>query len=162
MKTVLGVGAPGNVVQGPRTAVMMGAANSAPGVDLDRIAASMSEVNREVGQTSGQQPPTRHLGRSIAGAFSGVAHNIKSKFVNLGSTPSSPSPPDSRAKMREVPIRLEAGGTGDRSPHVIPLTVPGAEYGKTARLCPKEPALIGKLAGIGIYNNQSFTSRLSE
>ena len=39
----------------------------------------------------------------------------------------SPSPPDSRAKMREVPIRVEAS---DRSPHVIPLTVPGAEYGK--------------------------------
>ena len=129
MKTVLGVGAPGSVVQGPRTAVMMGAGSvsSAPGVDLDRIAASMSELNREAGQTSSQQPPARHLGRSIAGAFS----NIKSKFVNLGtSTPSPPSPPDSRAKMREVPIRLEAGGTGDRSPHVIPLTVPGAEYGE--------------------------------
>ena len=132
MKTVLGVGAPGSVVQGPRTAVMMGANSSVPGVDLDRIE-FMSEVNREAGQTSNsQQPPARHLGRSIAGAFSGVAHNIKSKFVNLGSTPSSPSPPDSRAKTREVPIRLEASsGTGDRSPHVIPLTVPGAEYGKT-------------------------------
>ena len=131
MKTVLGVAAPGSVVQGPRTAVMMGA-GSAPGVDLDRIAASMSEVSREAGQNSGQQQPARHLGRSIAGAFSGVAHNIKSKFVNKGSSPSSPSPPDSRAKMREVPIRVEASGTGDRSPHVIPLTVPGAEYGETA------------------------------
>ena len=129
MKTVLGVGAPGSVVQGPRTAVMMGATSSAPGVDLDRIE-FMSEVNREPGQaSSSQQQPARHLGRSIAGAFSGVAHNIKSKFVNLGS---SPSPPDSRAKMREVPIRVEASGTGDRSPHVIPLTVPGAEYGETA------------------------------
>merc|ERR1719219_2880390 len=131
VKTVLGAGGPGSVVQGPRTAVMMGASSSAPGVDLDRIE-FMSEVNREPGQTSSsQQQPTRHLGRSIAGAFSGVAHNIKNKFVNLGS---SPSPPDSRAKMREVPIRVEASGTGDRSPHVIPLTVPGAEYGYPNRI----------------------------
>ena len=150
MKTVLGVGAPGSVVQGPRTAVMMGASSSAPGVDLDRIE-FMSEVNRETGQASSQQQPARHLGRSIAGAFSGVAHNIKSKFVNLGSSPSSPSPPDSRAKTREVPIRVEASGTGDRSPHVIPLTVPGAEYGKT-----------GGEGGIRDNDNQSFLSRLSK
>ena len=107
---------------------MMGA-TSAPGVDLDRIAASMSGSDGskgDLGHNPGQHQAARHLGRSIAGAFSGITNNIKSKLVNIG-TSSSPSPPDSRAKMREVPIRVEAS---DRSPHVIPLTVPGAEYGK--------------------------------
>lgn len=115
-------------MQGPRTAVKMGA-SAAPGVDLDRIAASMSELKLEPGHNNREHQGAKQFGRSIAGAFSGVAHNIKSKFVNIGS---SPSPPDSKAKMREVPIRVEGSGgsgTGDRSPHVIPLTVPGAEYG---------------------------------
>lgn len=111
---------------------MMGA-SSAPGVDLDRIAASMSgsDVSKgDLGNNPGQHQAARQLGRSIAGAFSGITNNIKSKLVNIG-TSSSPSPPDSRAKMREVPIRVEAS---DRSPHVIPLTVPGAEYGNTVLL----------------------------
>ena len=146
IKTVVGGGAPGSVVQGARTAVMVGGApDSAPGVDLDRVAASMSAASDAVslaGSSSGgpqSGPGTRQL-RSLAGAITGAAANFKSKLASavtgagVGAR-SSPSPPDpARTKVREVPIRLEGGGpppvfNGEKSPHVIPLTVPGAEYG---------------------------------
>ena len=136
--------APGTVVQGARTQVMMGSE-----VDLDRVAASIQtrsppEPAAEPGAAS--VSGARQL-RSLAGAITGAAANIKSKLasaVTQGSLArSSPSPPDTsqgqgqgRVKMREVPIRVEQGagqGQGlpgqEKSPHVIPLTVPGAEYG---------------------------------
>ena len=141
--------APGTVVQGARTQVMMGSE-----VDLDRVAASIQtrsppEPAAEPG--AGAVSGARQL-RSLAGAITGAAANIKSKLtsaVTQGSLArSSPSPPDTsqgqgqgRVKMREVPIRVEAGagqGQGlpgqEKSPHVIPLTVPGAEYGGSLEL----------------------------
>ena len=145
--------APGTVVQGARTQVMMGSE-----VDLARVAASIQprsppEPAAEPG--AGAVSGARQL-RSLAGAITGAAANIKSKLtsaVTQGSLArSSPSPPDTsqgqgqgqgqgRVKMREVPIRVEAGagqGQGlpgqEKSPHVIPLTVPGAEYGGSLEL----------------------------
>ena len=145
--------APGTVVQGARTQVMMGSE-----VDLDRVAASIQtrsppEPAAEPGAAS--VSGARQL-RSLAGAITGAAANIKSKLtsaVTQGSLArSSPSPPDTsqgqgqgqgqgRVKMREVPIRVEQGagqGQGlpgqEKSPHVIPLTVPGAEYGGSLEL----------------------------
>lgn len=147
IKTVVGGGAPGSVVQGARTAVMVGGApDSAPGVDLDRVAASMSQTSDSVslaGSSSGPGPGSgaRQL-RSLAGAITGAAANFKSKLASAVTgasvARSSPSPPDpARTKVREVrevPIRLEGGAppvfNGEKSPHVIPLTVPGAEYGR--------------------------------
>ena len=144
IKTVVGGGAPGSVVQGARTAVMVGGApDSAPGVDLDRVAASMSQTSDSVslaGSSSGPGTGARQL-RSLAGAITGAAANFKSKLASAVTgasvARSSPSPPDpARTKVREVrevPIRLEGGAppvfNGEKSPHVIPLTVPGAEYG---------------------------------
>ena len=142
-------GAPGNVVTGARTAVMMGgvSVDTVPGVDLDRVAASMSEQSRDMSASVSSLPQpgaagAKQLGRSIAGVITG----IKSKFVNSVTGPlvtrSSPSPPDTNktatSKIREVPIRVEqsgagimhCAGAGEKSPHVIPLTVPGAEYGR--------------------------------
>ena len=122
---------------------MVGAGpDSAPGVDLDRVAASMSQASDSVsltGSSSGQQSGSgaRQL-RSLAGAITGAAANFKSKLASAVTgasvARSSPSPPDpARTKVREVPIRLEGGPppvfNGEKSPHVIPLTVPGAEYG---------------------------------
>ena len=144
---VVAGGAPGNVVTGARTAVMMGgvSVDTVPGVDLDRVAASMSEQSRDMSASVSSLPQpgaagAKQLGRSIAGVITG----IKSKFVNSMTGPlatrSSPSPPDTNktAKIREVPIRVEqsgagimhSAGAGENSPHVIPLTVPGAEYGR--------------------------------
>ena len=149
IKTVVGGGAPGSVVQGARTAVMVGggaAPDFVPGVDLDRVAASMSQTSDSVslaGSSSGPGSGARQL-RSLAGAITGAAANFKSKLASAvtgaGAARSSPSPPDpARTKgreVREVPIRLEGGDqgappvfNGEKSPHVIPLTVPGAEYG---------------------------------
>ena len=120
--------------------------DSAPGVDLDRVAASMSQASDSVslaGSSSGPGSGARQL-RSLAGAITGAAANFKSKLASAvtgaGVARSSPSPPDpARSKVREVrevPIRLEGGDqgpppvfNGEKSPHVIPLTVPGAEYG---------------------------------
>jgi len=118
-----------------------------PGVDLDRVAASMSEQSRDMSASVSSLPQpgaagAKQLGRSIAGVITG----IKSKLVNSVTGPlvtrSSPSPPDTSkaAKIREVPIRVEqsggmqSAGAGEKSPHVIPLTVPGAEYGYPHRL----------------------------
>ena len=150
VKTVMGSSTPGMVVQGPRTAVMMGAGSTPPGVDLDKVAASITEQNSSLSNVPVSQP--RQFGRSLAGVISGAAQNIKSRIAGMANNPntstplvrSSPSPPDSRGKMREVPIRMESNTYGsshsvaepsDRSPQVIPLTVPGAEiqqreYGK--------------------------------
>lgn len=153
VKTVMGGGTPGMVVQGPRTAVMMGAGSTPPGVDLDKVAASISEQNQMSNSLPVSQP--RQFGRSLAGVLSGAAQNIKSKIAGIANNPggssplvrSSPSPPDTRGKMREVPIRVEnsygsnhsVAEPSDRSPQVIPLTVPGAEiqqreYGYPIRL----------------------------
>ena len=141
MKTVMGGGAPGMVIQGPRTAVLMGAGSTPPGVDLDKVAASITEQTQMSQNTPVSQP--RQFGRSLAGVLSGAAQNIKSRIVGIANNPgsnsplvrSSPSPPDSRGKMRDVPIRIEnshgsnqsVAEPSDRSPQVIPLTVPGAE-----------------------------------
>jgi len=153
VKTVMGGSTPGMVVQGPRTAVMMGAGSTPPGVDLDKVAASITEQNSNLNNIPVSQP--RQFGRSIAGVISGAAQNIKSRIAGMTNNPntssplvrSSPSPPDTRAKMREVPIRVEnsygsshsVAEPSDRSPQVIPLTVPGAEiqqreYGYPIRL----------------------------
>jgi len=152
VKTVVGGTAPGIVVQGPRTAVMMGAGSTPPGIDLDKVAASISEQNQTPNSIPVSQ--TRQFGRSVAGLISGAAQNLKSRIVGIANNPSSsplvrssPSPPDSRGKVREVPIRVENsyGSThsivepSERSPQVIPLTVPGAEiqqreYGYPMRL----------------------------
>lgn len=153
VKTVMGGGTPGMVVQGPRTAVMMGAGSTPPGVDLDKVAASITEQNQMSNSLPVSQP--RQFGRSLAGVISGAAQNIKSKIAGIANNPggssplvrSSPSPPDTRGKMREVPIRVEnsygsnhsVAEPSDRSPQVIPLTVPGAEiqqreYGYPIRL----------------------------
>jgi len=154
VKTVMGSSTPGMVVQGPRTAVMMGAGSTPPGVDLDKVAASITEQNSSLSNVPVSQP--RQFGRSLAGVISGAAQNIKSRIAGMANNPntstplvrSSPSPPDSRGKMREVPIRMESNTYGsshsvaepsDRSPQVIPLTVPGAEiqqreYGYPIRL----------------------------
>jgi len=152
VKTVVGGTAPGIVVQGPRTAVMMGAGSTPPGVDLDKVAASITEQNQTPNSIPVSQ--TRQFGRSVAGLISGAAQNLKSRIVGIANNPSSsplvrssPSPPDSRGKVREVPIRVENsyGSThsvvepSERSPQVIPLTVPGAEiqqreYGYPMRL----------------------------
>lgn len=159
VKTVtVGGGTPGSVVTGPRTAVIMGGGTGE--VDLDRVAASMERREQPDTASLASQPGAKQLGRSIAGALTGVAQNFKSKLVNMGANSvtghrSSPSPPDtahrsmvttsdtprmvaSGAKVREVPIRLEQSGAGGSSvsPHVIPLTVPGAEYGQYhSRIC---------------------------
>ena len=151
VKTVVGGGAPGSVVQGARTAVMMGnpdprgpgailTSNPDPGhgIDLDRVAADLARDSSSLSQAGGQPGGPRQIGRSIAGVLSSTAQNIKSKFANMGAVTaplvarSSPSPRDmTRVKVREVPIRVEqSGGGASVSPHVIPLTVPGAEYGK--------------------------------
>ena len=150
IKTVVGGGAPGSVVQGARTAVMVGGGavpDFVPGVDLDRVAASMSQTSDSVslaGSSSGPGSGARQL-RSLAGAITGAAANFKSKLASAvtgaGVARSSPSPPDpARTKVREVPIRLEGGPppvfNGEKSPHVIPLTVPGAEYGGLGQICP--------------------------
>jgi len=153
IKTVLGGGTPGMVVQGPRTAVMMGAGSTPPGIDLDKVAASINEQNLLSSNMPVSQP--RQFGRSLAGVLSGAAQNIKSRIAGIASNPgsssplvrSSPSPPDTRGKMREVPIRIENSfgsnhsvvEPSERSPQVIPLTVPGAEiqqreYGYPIRL----------------------------
>ena len=99
----------------------------------------MSEMSRD--QVTMSQPGPKQLGKSLAGVLSGAAQNIKSKFVNIGVTGplvarSSPSPPDTAKTagkaVRQVPIRVESSGdgVGEKSPHSIPLTVPGAEYGE--------------------------------
>eukprot|EP00092_Neocalanus_flemingeri_P025315 GFUD01027450.1.p1 GENE.GFUD01027450.1~~GFUD01027450.1.p1 ORF type:complete len:1384 (+),score=386.42 GFUD01027450.1:293-4153(+) len=154
VKTVMGGGVPGMVVQGPRTAVLMGAGSTPPGVDLDKVAASITEQTQMSLNTPVSQP--RQFGRSLAGVLSGAAQNIKSRIAGIANNPggsssplvrSSPSPPDSRGKLREVPIRVEnSHGSNhsvvepsERSPQVIPLTVPGAEiqqreYGYPIRL----------------------------
>jgi len=107
----------------------------------------MGEQSRDMSASVSSLPQpgaagAKQLGRSIAGVITG----IKSKFVNSVTGPlatrSSPSPPDTNktAKIREVPIRVEqsggmhSAGAGEKSPHVIPLTVPGAEYGYPHRL----------------------------
>ena len=139
VKTVVGGGAPGSVVQGARTAVLVGGdPDSVPGVDLDRVAASMSQPQPPpdtLSLSSGSGAAAR--ARSLAGAITGAAHNIKTKLASAVTARSSPSPPDPAwPKVREVPIRVEGGRTppvfnGEKSPHVIPLTVPGAEYGES-------------------------------
>ena len=97
----------------------------------------MSEMSRD--QVTMSQPGPKQLGKSLAGMLSGAAQNIKSKFVNIGVTGplvarSSPSPPDTAKTagktVRQVPIRVESSGgsgVGEKSPHSIILTVPGAE-----------------------------------
>ena len=138
VKTVVGGGAPGSVVQGARTAVLVGGdPDSVLGVDLDRVAASMSHQPPPdtLSLSSGSGAAAR--ARSLAGAITGAAHNIKTKLASAVTARSSPSPPDPAwPKVREVPIRVEGGRTppvfnGEKSPHVIPLTVPGAEYGES-------------------------------
>ena len=131
---VVGGGAPGSVVQGADTGHT---GDHVPGVDMDMVAASMSEMSRD--QVTMSQPGPKQLGKSLAGVLSGAAQNIKSKFVNIGVTGplvarSSPSPPDTAKTagkaVRQVPIRVESSGgsgVGEKSPHSIPLTVPGAE-----------------------------------
>merc|ERR1712155_97691 len=105
-------------------------------VDLDRVAASIQtrsppEPAAEPGAAS--VSGARQL-RSLAGAITGAAANIKSKLtsaVTQGSLArSSPSPPDTSQGQGQ--------GQGlpgqEKSPHVIPLTVPGAEYGGSLEL----------------------------
>ena len=151
VKTVVGSGG-GSVVQGSRTAVMVGGGE----VDLDRVAASISEQSRDQRDnvSVSSQPGAKQFGRSLAGAITGAAANFKSRLANMSSVTaplvarSSPSPPDtassgrsdhvsghrtSSAKVREVPIRVEqsGGGNSNVSPQVLPLTVPGAaDYGE--------------------------------
>ena len=160
VQTVMGGGALGMVVQGPRTAVLMGAGSTPPGVDLDKVAASMSDQSQMNHSTPVSQP--RQFGRSLAGVLSGAAQNIKSRIAGIANNPggssplvrSSPSPPDSRVKMWDIPIRVEnshgsshsVSEASDRSPQVIPLTVPGAEiqqreYGRKKILFIKTPCL---------------------
>ena len=62
----VGGGTVGSVVQGSRTAVMMGGGE----VDLDRVAASMADT-ASVSSHSSQPGQAKQLGRSIAGAFTG-------------------------------------------------------------------------------------------
>ena len=71
---VVGAGAPGSVVQGARTAVIMGAdtghsGDHVPGVDLDMVAASMSEMSHD--QVTMSQPGPKQLGKSLAAVLSG-------------------------------------------------------------------------------------------
>ena len=61
-----------------------GAPDSAPGVDLDRVAASMSQTSDSVslaGSSSGPGSGARQL-RSLAGAITGAAANFKSKLAS--------------------------------------------------------------------------------
>merc|ERR1712083_807477 len=71
---------PGAQVVGPlpRTAVMMGAGSTPPGVDLDKVAASITEQNTMLSNTPVSQP--RQFGRQLAGVLSGAAQNIKSRI----------------------------------------------------------------------------------
>ena len=196
VKTVtVGGGAAGSVVQGPRTAVLMGGTGERSGVmmgsevDLDRVAASMERHAPDTASVTSHssQPGAKQLGRSIAGALTGVAANFKSKLVNMGAgsqlvSRSSPSPPDIRssvsdhrssdhsgrmvastgAKVREVPIRLEQSSTGGSSvsPHVIPLTVPGAEYGQYSYQKPMRLNPFMYLMHCTVKINPTFVSRL--
>ena len=78
-------------VQGPRTAVMMvPSATNPPGVDLDKVAASISEQNQtSAAPVTVPVSQTRQFGRSLAGVLSGAAQNIKSKIAGMGAA--SPS-----------------------------------------------------------------------
>ena len=104
---MVGGGAPGSVVQGARTAVMMTGGGQVPdsrsqvpdprsqvpdpghhGIDLDRVAADLSardSSSLSLSAAGGQPGGPRQLGRSIAGVLSSTAQNIKSKlFTNMG------------------------------------------------------------------------------
>jgi len=125
-----GPGGPQVVGPLPRTAVMVGAGSTPPGVDLDRVAASISSgslaslaapgsssgATPTSGTSSGPPPPpsSRQFGGRIAVAISGAAQNLKSRISNIGATPAprgESSPPDNRTRgqVREVPIRMEGG-----------------------------------------------------
>jgi len=62
-------------VQGLRTAVMMvPSATNPPGVDLDKVAASISEQNQtSAAPVTVPVSQTRQFGRSLAGVLSGAA-----------------------------------------------------------------------------------------
>lgn len=106
-----------------RTAVLVGASGTPPGVDLDRVAAAISS-SASTNPTASQPP--RQLGGRIAVAISGAAQNIKSRYglhqslnptpllriSSMGGAPAprdESSPPDNRTRtgVREVPIRVE-------------------------------------------------------
>jgi hypothetical protein len=70
----------GPVVVGPlpRTAVLVGAGSTPPGVDLDRIAASISSAPATIPNPA-PGPPSRQFGGRIAERLSGAAQNLKSR-----------------------------------------------------------------------------------
>jgi len=183
-KGILGMAGQPIIVQGARTAVMVGGGHSPPGVDVDHIAASMTN-DKDIG-SSPSAPPSKHFSRSLAGVLGSAADKIKSRLTGIGDTgvtrttqgfpggdrglgsntrttppsqgsmgrtlPPRTTPPGvSRATPSNVstplratpspPTRLEGGVShvGERSPALIPLSVPGAdlhqrEYGYPIRL----------------------------
>jgi len=182
-KAVMGREMTGQIVEGPRTAVMVGGGNSPPGVDIDHVAASMT--NDKDGNSSPSAPPSKNFSRSFTGPLQNIAANIKSRFAGIGDTggvtrttqgfpggdrcvssaprttppsggsmgrtlPPRTTPPGvSRAPNSQTatpsratpspPSRHDGGGVGERSPALIPLSVPGAdmhqrEYGYPVRL----------------------------
>lgn len=130
------------VVQGARTAVMVGGAVIPPGtIDLDRVAASIANTTvsgGEVGGGGGVGGGSRlQFGRSfssVAGVLTGAAQNIKSKIAGMTTTSSSGGPPSpgTRGVTQVREVTTEA-------PQAIPTTVPGADiqnrdYGYPLRL----------------------------
>ena len=105
--------------------MMVPSATNPPGVDLDKVAASISEQNQtSAAPVTVPVSQTRQFGRSLAGVLSGAAQNIKSKIAGMGAASPSASSLSSQSRGEVQQVRAESGAnysltTGSSSNNLV-------------------------------------------